>query len=259
MSATLNYARLTLEDPNPIKRLLQRRRLHDALRWLPGLDDRAASRILDCGGGDGCFAQWMAERAPAATIVCYEPAARLRTQAVARLADVPNVELVGDLADLPRRRFDTIYCLEVLEHLPRRTMHQVLGKFAELATPEATIVLGVPNELYLAAAAKGLFRLTRRWGAFDAQPREIVRAMIGRPTRRRLRTKIGPGLPYYPHHLGFDHRRLAHVLERHFDVVEMVGSPLPRLPLACNSEIYLICRPKRATFSRATSSRRRSA
>ena len=47
------YADITLRDPNPIKRWLQRRRFADAVRLLSSGNDRNDLRILDFGAGDG--------------------------------------------------------------------------------------------------------------------------------------------------------------------------------------------------------------
>lgn len=255
----LSYARLTLEDPNAIKRLLQRRRLHDALHLLPGLNERFGGAILDIGGGDGYFAQMIAERVPRARVVCFEPAPLLRAQAAERFREMPDVELVSDLVAVEGQKFDAIYCLEVLEHLPRRTMRHLLSQVRAVSAADAHVVVGVPNEIYLAAAAKGLFRMARRMGALDTRPQHMLRALVGRPPRRRLRTTIGPGLPYYPHHLGFDHRALEKVLGAHFQVECRRGSPLAWLPLACNSEVYFVCRAKPSNWKSIEGLRRPAA
>lgn len=240
----MSYARLTLQDPNALKRLLQRRRLRDALRALADVGADFDGQILDIGGGDGCFSRLLAERFPRARIVCYEPTPKLRSEAAENLKGTRNIELVGDLLAVSGTQFDAMYCLEVFEHLARRDLRRLLAQIADLLASSASFVVGVPNELHAMAAAKGMFRMFRRYGDFDARVAAVTRAALGIPHRRRLRTTIGPALPYYPHHLGFDHRMLARLLAEQFDVVRTFGSPLAALPLACNAELYFVCRKR---------------
>ncbi|MGK0440942.1 MAG: hypothetical protein ACJA0N_000737 [Pseudohongiellaceae bacterium] len=47
----MNYSNITLNDPNPIKRYLQRSRFTDAVSLLP--NSIKTSSTLDFGGGDG--------------------------------------------------------------------------------------------------------------------------------------------------------------------------------------------------------------
>jgi hypothetical protein len=55
---------------------------------------------------------------------------------------------------------------------------------------------------------KGLFRVCRRYGSFDAIPRNIFAAFRDRPPSHRPITDISPGVAYHFHHLGFDYRTL---------------------------------------------------
>jgi len=175
----------------------------------------------------------------------------LRDEAAENLRGIANIELVGDLNALTNAKFDTVYCLEVFEHLARRNLRRLVRQISGLLGRDARLVVGVPNELYAVAAAKGLFRMVRRYGQFDAQPMSVARAALGSPPRRRLRASIGPGLPYYPHHLGFDYRALARVLSDDFDIVDCFGSPLSGLPLVCNAEVYFVCQKRIEAVSRA--------
>lgn len=241
----MSYADLTINDGNPIKRALQRRRLEHGLRWLTACPADFAGTLLDLGAGDGVLSRRLALRFPRAMTTCCEPASSLREQAVANLQGLENVQIVARLADSETRRYDWIFCLEVFEHLPRRETRRLLADMLRVADEETTIVIGVPNELYLLAALKGAFRATRRWGSFDAQPRTIVRAMLGMPPLRRPLARLTPEVRYYFHHMGFDHRRLQRLLRAQFVQVACYGSPFPSLPLMCNSEVYLVLRPRR--------------
>jgi hypothetical protein len=94
------------------------------------------------------------------------------------------------------------------------------------------------------ALPKGLFRMVRRAGQFDARLGPILAAALGSPPLQRETAEIAPGRFYYPHHLGFDHRRLTVEVGRRFEIVRLAGSPAAWLPVAINSEAYLTARKR---------------
>ncbi len=240
------YASITTDDTNPLKRLIQRRRLAHGLRVLKSLDGSFEGTILDVGAGTGLLCEQLAQRLPRAHIVCYEPVPSLCAEAVENLAKYPGVEVVGRLDAISIPRFDYVFCLEVLEHLPHRETTALLDTIEQRVTPHSTVTFGVPNEVFAAALAKGLFRFRRRRGSFDARWSHIWQAAIGRPPRQRPTAEIWPGLRYHYHHLGFDYRLLRRTLGRRFDVTETYGSPLTMFPTALNSEVYFVCRPRQS-------------
>jgi len=230
-----SYAALTREDPNPLKRAVQGRRLADALRLARGLTPRL---VIDYGGGDGALARSAAALWPRARIICFEPAPRLADEARALLAETPTAAVVTDEAALPGGAADLVFCTEVFEHLPPAETARALDEIARILAPGGRAVIGVPVEIGPPALPKGLFRALRRPAAFDAQPGAIVQALLGRPPPARPLEPISPGRAYYPHHLGFDHRRLARALTARFRHERRAGSPFPALPAWLNSEIY---------------------
>lgn len=238
------YASITTDDSNPVKRLLQRQRLAHSMRVLTSLPRNFEGKILDFGAGSGELCQQMTRQFPKAHIVCYEPVPSLCDEAIVNLSGCLNVQVVNQLADIRLSYFDYIFCLEVLEHLPRPETMGLLDAILIRSTTDTTVTFGVPNEIYAAAVAKGLFRFRRRRGSFDARWSHIWQAAVGRPPRHRPTSEIWPGLRYHYHHLGFDYRLLRRTLERRFDVLSDYGSPLTLLPKALNSEVYFVCRPK---------------
>jgi SAM-dependent methyltransferase len=132
-----------------------------------------------------------------------------------------------------------VFCLEVLEHLPERETADALNEIARLLKPKGSAVIGVPHELFLPALIKGLFRMTRRYGSFDARPRGVLAAVVGRPPAVRPIKEITPGFAYHKPHLGFDYR----VLEERLQAVGKVQkwfSPLRSLGRVLNSEVYFL-------------------
>ena len=217
-------------DRNPIKRYLQRRRLRDAVSVLEDRDTDFSGRVLDFGGGSGELSRLVSRRFPNATVFCYEPMPGIFEEARRNLAGLA-VTLVSDRRELRRVKFDLVFCLEVFEHLPLRQTAKTVRVVDRLLGDEGLFVVGVPNEIFLPALAKGLFRMTRRYGAHDARIGNILRATVGRPPAERPVRRISRGLPYHFHHLGFDHRRLRVLLLQAFDPVREFGSPV-------NSELF---------------------
>lgn len=227
----LGYAGITVSDRNPIKRYLQRRRLRDAVSVLEDLDEDFSGTMLDFGGGNGELSRLVARRFPDAAVFCYEPMPDILEEARRNLAGLENITLLSDRKTLKGTRFDVVFCLEVFEHLPPPQTARTVRVVDRLLEDGGLFVVGVPNELFLPALVKGLFRMTRRYGAHDATPGNVLRAAIGRPPPTRPVRRISRGLPYHFHHLGFDHRRLRTLLQETFDPVREFGSPV-------NSEFF---------------------
>src|ERR687893_490253 len=238
------YSGITVQDKNPVKSYLQRRRLRDALSVL---DEDFAGKVLDFGAGSGELSRILAARFPRAEVFCYEPAPDLLEEARRNLSGLDNVVLVPSLDELEGSRFRYVFCLEVFEHLPRRETARAVRAIRRLLDRDGTAVVGVPNELFLPALVKGLFRMTRRYGAFDARPANVLRATFGRPPKRRPKREITPGLPYHFHHTGFDHRELRRTLSETFEVERQFASPVGGELLG--TEIYLVLRKRAAACS----------
>lgn len=235
----MNYAQITTSDRNRLKRWIQRRRLRDAVaEVVRGFGDRAPASVLDFGGGNGELAWLLHEAVPGAAVTCYEPAESLRAEAAQRLRGSP-VRLSGRVDS---GGHDLVTCCEVLEHLPDTEVDRALDVIAGAMAPGAVLVVGVPNEIHVAALVKGVFRMVRRYGAYDAQPATVLAAVRGRPRPDRPVSELD-GLPFVFPHTGFDHRALAERVGRAgFEIVRVFGSPWRRLPVLLNSEIYLVLR-----------------
>ena len=233
------YSGITVHDKNPVKSYLQRRRLRDALSVL---DEDFAGKILDFGGGSGELSRILAASFPRAHVFCYEPAPELLEEARWNLSGFENVVLVPSLDKLEGERFRYVFCLEVFEHLPRRETAQAIRAMRGLLARGGTAVVGVPNELFLPALVKGLFRMTQRYGEFDARPSNVLRAAAGRPPKKRPKREIAPGLPYHFHHMGFDHCGLRAKLSETFEVERQFASPGGGELLG--TEIYLVLRKR---------------
>jgi SAM-dependent methyltransferase len=232
------YSEITVGDKNPVKRFLQRRRLRDAVSVLDGQGDHFSGNFLDFGGGSGELSKLLASRFPSARVFCYEPMPGIFEEARQNLSGLENVTLVSDRKELRGLAFEYVFCLEVFEHLPRRQTARTVRTVDRLLKENGVFVVGVPNELFVPALVKGLFRMKRRYGTYDARPGNVLRAAIGRPPARRPVRMISQDLPYHFHHLGFDHRRLRTQLCEVFDPLHEFGSPIKNQLLS--TEIYFV-------------------
>lgn len=75
----MSYADITFCDKNPIKRLLQQRRLTDALQLTTCFQD--VKVVLDFGAGNGELSKQLVTAFPQAQIICYEPHLDLMAEA----------------------------------------------------------------------------------------------------------------------------------------------------------------------------------
>lgn len=98
------------------------------------LDNLSGGRVLDFGAGDGLFAELVARHGMAP--VCVEP-----DLAMSALLQVKGFNAHTSLDSL-LDRFDTIYSINVLEHIANDA--ETLFRLAKLAAPLGRLVLFVP-------------------------------------------------------------------------------------------------------------------
>jgi SAM-dependent methyltransferase len=235
------YSDITVNDRNPVKRRIQRKRLEDAVSALGDLDAGFSGRFLDFGGGSGELSKLLARAFPKARVFCYEPAPALFEEARRNLAGLRNAVPVPSTEQLGSRRFDHAFCLEVFEHLSPRHILDAALEVKRRLKRDGLFVVGVPNELFAPALVKGVFRMTRRYGDYDARPSNVLRAAVGRPPKDRPVRRIATGFPYHFHHTGFDYRELRELLCGPFDLVRQFGSPV-RFGVPLNPEVYFVFR-----------------
>lgn len=235
------YSEHTFSDPNPIKRWLQHQRLDTALMLAREFAKPTPQAICDYGAGNGELCKHLFKAYGRSKLVCFEPTPQLIQEAKVNLGqtDFP-VQFTSSLADLGQHKFDLIFCLEVFEHLLPKEMTEASDQIQMMLTRDGVGVIGVPVEIGLPAAYKGLFRMKRRYGAFDARIRNVIGAVLGKPPLSRPIVELAPGVPVYPDHLGFDYRELQLFLEQRFRVLKISGSPSKWLGAWGSPEIYFV-------------------
>ena len=222
-----------------IKRWLQRQRLESAISLNRQLAAPVDS-ICDFGAGDGELCKALARQNPAADIHCYEPTPHIRFEACDNLQALNNIEIHALVESMKASTMDRVFCLEVFEHLPAREYAQALSDIFDLLKPGGYAILGVPVETGIPALYKGLFRMTRRYGAFDANIKNIALALIGRPPTQRPVSETEAGISYLYDHMGFKHRDMKRQLCKHFNVIRQSASPFPWFGSWLMPEVYFV-------------------
>jgi SAM-dependent methyltransferase len=217
------YSDITFKDRNPIKRWLHQRRLAGAT--CIGDERLIPQCVLDFGAGNGELCKLIALRFPKAKIICYEPTPSLMAEARENLANLPQVDFCTDVANIADASVELLFCLEVFEHLPKAETEDALLQFNRLLSSKGYAVIGVPIEIGIPALYKGIFRMYRRFGAFDASIKNVLLATFYIPPKERPVSEIAPGFAFHFDHLGFDYRNLQALLHARFQLLKVATSP----------------------------------
>ena len=115
-------------------------------RWV-----RAGATVLELGPAAGYFTRYLRDAGCTVDVVEIDP------EAAAEVADLARTVIVGDLAlpstlgELVTRRYDTIVCADVLEHLVDGKA--LLARLHSLLAPHGQLLLSVPNVAHSAVIA----------------------------------------------------------------------------------------------------------
>jgi 2-polyprenyl-3-methyl-5-hydroxy-6-metoxy-1,4-benzoquinol methylase len=103
-----------------------------------------SDRVLDAGCGSGTIAHFLSLRAGEVVGIDSNPSAISYARNSYKL---PNLQFhLGQFDDLRGdKRFDRIYCIEVIEHLYEHQVADVLSLFHELTNPGGQLFLTTPN------------------------------------------------------------------------------------------------------------------
>jgi len=127
-------------------------------------------------------------------------------------------------------RFDTVLCLETLEHLTPEVAADYVAAIADVATGHFLVT--VPNEKGPVFLTK--YVVKRCFGDYIRyRPVEIWGALIGRMD-----------LVERNDHKGFDYDDIVRLVGKHFDVVEVSGYPFRRLPRWMNFGVGIVARAR---------------
>jgi SAM-dependent methyltransferase len=165
-------------------------------------------RVLDVGAGIGTFVELAA---PAREVVAAEPDPNFWPALARRFGDRPNVQVVRGTANDVAGAFDSILCLNVLEHIADD--RGTLAWFHELLVPGGKLLLLVPAHPSLYGAIDRALAHERRYRKDDLRrlllaagfeidtlrlvnPLGAVGWLVSSRLRRREQVAEGPLLLY---------------------------------------------------------------
>jgi SAM-dependent methyltransferase len=208
----------------------------------------SGKKILDYGCGDGTFlAMLMATtEAPAAAVGC-EIAVDLVRDCEVRLGDQAGLKFVMiDQLEQFSNSFDAIICMEVLEHVI--DVEPVLLRFANLLAPGGTLLISVPVESGLPLIVKQVARRIAGWRGLGDYPgmspyilSELWKGVFAGHRQHILRPIHGSADGGWSHdHKGFNWKLLLSKLSGHFQLEQIIGSPLSLLPPSLGSQVWFV-------------------
>jgi SAM-dependent methyltransferase len=208
-------------------------------------------RVLDFGSGDGTFLAMlmMSEDAPSEGLGAELSAnavedCRLRYGAESRLSFVR----VDELDAAPHlRRYDAVFCMEVLEHVV--DWAPVLTRLSRLLAPGGALVISVPVEIGLPVVLKQTARCIAGWRGIGHYPgttsyswRELWSAVLAGPRQHVLRPVFENADGPAHDHKGFNWKVLLERLKERFEIDRVLSSPLPVLGPNLGTQVWLVAR-----------------
>jgi SAM-dependent methyltransferase len=219
--------------------------------------DVGGARTLDYGCGDGTFLALLMNGQPAPRIAV---GAELTTEIVADCRERLKAQkglhfvLIEDL-DRPAHQgaYDTVYCMEVLEHVVDPAA--MLATFKGLLAPGGTLVISVPIETGIPVVVKQAVRRIAGWRGVGHYPGttgytflEMLRSVFARSAQHITRPVITreDGTTFHDHK-GFNWRMLRGLVAAEFDLVRESTSPVEWLGPQLGTQRWLVARKRAAT------------
>jgi len=215
----------------------------------------AGKRVLDYGCGDGTFlatCKGLYESAVGAEI---DP--HLVTTNRERFAAEKAItyEHTSSLAKRPAASFDTVFCMEVLEHCTPEVAIDAVAEMRRLVADDGVVIVSVPIEIGASLVAKQAYRAYagyRRVNGYESYERyrtaEMLKMVFAHSQtyieRPVYEVAYVDGTPIrYCGHKGFNWRALQQHLKTLFNVRETQFSPVPLLGPLLNAQAWFICSP----------------
>jgi 2-polyprenyl-3-methyl-5-hydroxy-6-metoxy-1,4-benzoquinol methylase len=212
------------------------------------------ARVLDHGCGDGTFLALLLDGThPPTEAVGTEIDAHIVDDCRRRFGahDALRFELTTDL-ERPEHagQFDTIYCMEVLEHVIDPALE--LDRMWRLLAPGGALLISVPIEIGVPVMVKQVVRRVAGWrgvghypGTAGYTPVEMLRTLVAgdrqhidRPVYQRP-----DGLPFHDHK-GFNWRVLRTRIRERFDLERESTSPVGWLGHQLGTQRWFVARKR---------------
>ncbi len=210
------------------------------------------SKLLDYGCGDGTFLTMVSDLFT--ETVGADIAADQVADCQKRLSSLlPQTSfcVINKLEAEPYNSyFDTVVCMEVIEHCVTQNKEKIIADWKRLVKPNGIIIISVPIEIGPSLIIKQVTRRIAGWlrqGDYDKGTEhytigELIKMFFATRSTAIERPIYGNDSIGYHGHKGFNWRSLRHELASQFDIEDTVFSPLGWLGGFVSSQVFLICR-----------------
>lgn len=208
-----------------------------------------SGRVVDVGCGDGTFlAMLMQSSNPPAAATGVELKPADVEDCRARYGNIAQLEFVtrsNTFVDDNEGAFDTVICMEVLEHVIG--LEEAVRDLARLTRPGGRVIISVPVETGLPLVAKQTLRTVLGWRGIGDYPGitpytagELWKSIFAGRQQHIIRPELEEGGLVSYDHKGFNWRVLKRLLEQSFRLELVTGTPVPWLPPSINSQVWFV-------------------
>lgn len=229
------YGRYTYNSPSLIRRYTHRLRLNRSIKSL-GL--RKIDSILDYGAGDGYMAKLLCKLG-FTNICCFEPLGEQYSQMLYLLSEHPEIQKTNNVSEIIKHKYDKIFCLEVLEHLPEKQLITSIQTIYKLLNKDGKALITVPCESGINGFVKNCIKKT-----IDKNENYSYTDLWNIAHNKKAISRIAKHHdthPYIYEHLGFSNIQLEQYLNsNNFEIENKFYFPLKYLNFFSSQIFYII-------------------
>lgn len=228
-----SYADRTRNNNDILRRMSHKKRFIVAKSLV---NIKKNSYILDFGGGDGDFLEKLCELyGNDINTFNFEPF--MKPKLFSKIKRIDNWDDVTSLSK--EKRFDIIFCQEVLEHFNPLRQEDALKKMASVMDSDGRLIISVPVEIGPVALVKNIGRWKyRKYNPSIYNFRNLFKSFFGiKINEERLKND-------FLSHMGFYFNDLKKIINKDFIIEKTSASPMFWAPKIFNSQVFFVCRLK---------------
>lgn len=228
----MSYSKLTNFNRNFLKRFTHNSRFKIAQKILK---NNNSNRVLDYGTGDGEFLKQLYENFPELNdISAYEPLVERYDEVAKNISSYNKISVYRNIKDIDKK-FDTIFCMEVFEHLNFKISMQALENISCLLNDRGLLIVSIPIEIGLGGFLKNLVRIAIRQTHEGTNLKNLFKILFG------LKIVRNNDVDFIASHIGFSHVDLESLVKKAgFNIIKKTYSPFPYFGSSFNSQVFLI-------------------
>lgn len=229
------YGKYTYNSSSFIRRTTHRLRLKKSLNTL-NLNQNDC--ILDYGAGDGYLAT-LIYNLKHHNITCFEPMDTQYTQMLSLLSEFSDIKKTKNYLELSNNKYNKIFCLEVMEHLPEEQLNISLQEIYKLLDKNGKVLITVPCESGINGFLKNCIKkIVDRDSTYKYK--ELWQISFNKKKIER-NIKHAETNPYIYEHFGFNNIQFEHYINANkFKIERKEHFPLKYLKIFSSQIFYTI-------------------